>query len=92
MHAISPACLQKFKHPDLVSSIEFHPVDDRYFVSGCFDKVLRLWDTTKDSEPLRMKEVRVFHFDYDYFNETLSIQMLLLCPGPGYDHCSCIYS
>jgi WD40 repeat protein len=43
----SPDCLQTFKHPDLVSSLAFHPSDDRFFVTGCFDKLLRLWDTTK---------------------------------------------
>jgi WD40 repeat protein len=53
----SPACLQKFKHNDLISSVDFHPTDDRYFVSGCFDTVLRLWDSTKSAEPVRFKEV-----------------------------------
>ena len=54
----SPDCLQTFKHNDLVSSLDFHPTDDRYFVTGCFDKVLRLWDTTRETEPVRFKEVR----------------------------------
>lgn len=66
---LSPNCLQRFKHTDLVSCIAFHPSDDRYFVTGCFDKVLRLWDSTKDSEPLRFKEVKrycvVWHFTDD---------------------------
>ena len=55
----SPSCLQQFKHTDLVSSLAFHPSDDRFFVTGCFDKVLRLWDTTKAAEPMKFKEVCV---------------------------------
>lgn len=31
------------QHPDFVTSIAFHPSDDRYFLSGCLDQRLRLW-------------------------------------------------
>lgn len=35
--------LGTFTHPDFVTSVHFHPLDDRIFLSGCFDKRLRLW-------------------------------------------------
>jgi WD40 repeat protein len=28
--------------------VDFHPSHDRYFVSGCFDRRLRLWDIIPD--------------------------------------------
>lgn len=41
---MSSVRLQTFLHPDAVTSVEFHPIHDRYFISGCFDKKLRFWD------------------------------------------------
>lgn len=32
-----------FKHDDLVTSIAFHPTDDRFFLAGSLDAQLRLW-------------------------------------------------
>lgn len=32
-----------FKHEDLVTSIAFHPTDDRFFLAGSLDEQLRLW-------------------------------------------------
>ncbi|KAJ3498218.1 hypothetical protein NLG97_g1295 [Lecanicillium saksenae] len=32
-----------FKHDDLVTSIAFHPTDDRFFLAGSLDEQLRLW-------------------------------------------------
>ena len=36
--------LQFFSHNGIVTSVDFHPVHDRYFVSGCFDGKIRFWD------------------------------------------------
>lgn len=36
-------CLCCFKHSDTVTSIEFHPRDDRFFLAGSLDSKLRLW-------------------------------------------------
>ena len=33
---------------DIVTCVEFHPAHDRYFISGCFDKRLRVWDILPD--------------------------------------------
>ncbi|PVV01707.1 hypothetical protein BB560_003863 [Smittium megazygosporum] len=43
-HPDRTECLRTFLHPDLVSCVAFHPVDDRYFVSGCMDNKIRIWD------------------------------------------------
>jgi len=32
-----------FKHNDFVTSIQFHPKDDRFFLAGSLDSKLRLW-------------------------------------------------
>jgi WD40 repeat protein len=43
-HMSTDRCLHKLQHPDCVSSVAFHPTMDRYFLSGCFDKKLRVWN------------------------------------------------
>ena len=35
--------VEMFKHPDIVASVAFKPNHENYFISGCFDKILRLW-------------------------------------------------
>ncbi|CAM9504361.1 unnamed protein product, partial [Hapterophycus canaliculatus] len=42
-HACREERLGKFTHPDFVTSVHFHPLDDHIFLTGCFDKRLRLW-------------------------------------------------
>ncbi|KAG6110647.1 hypothetical protein E4U31_005488 [Claviceps sp. LM219 group G6] len=42
-HMSRPECLCTFKHGDLVTSIAFHPTDDRFFLAGSLDAQLRLW-------------------------------------------------
>ncbi|CAM0137998.1 unnamed protein product [Umbelopsis sp. WA50703] len=37
-------CLCIFQHYDIVTSVEFHPKDDRYFLSGSIDAKLRIWN------------------------------------------------
>lgn len=42
-HASREECLCCFKHSDFVTSIQFHPRDDRFFLAGSLDSKLRLW-------------------------------------------------
>lgn len=42
-HVSRAECLCTFKHRDFVTSIAFHPRDDRFFLAGSLDSVLRLW-------------------------------------------------
>lgn len=43
-HVARVECLCTFFHADFVSTAQFHPQDDRYFVSGSLDGKLRLWN------------------------------------------------
>ncbi|KAK9240150.1 WD40-repeat-containing domain protein [Lipomyces kononenkoae] len=42
-HVSREECLCCFQHQDFVTSIAFHPLDDRFFLSGSLDYRLRLW-------------------------------------------------
>ena len=42
-HVSRDECLCAFKHLDFVTSIAFHPRDDRFFLAGSLDAKLRLW-------------------------------------------------
>ncbi|KAL1980164.1 hypothetical protein VTN96DRAFT_4595 [Rasamsonia emersonii] len=42
-HVSRLECLCCFKHSDFVTSIQFHPRDDRFFLAGSLDSKLRLW-------------------------------------------------
>lgn len=48
-HVTKQECLGKFNHPDLLTSVEFHPEMDRYFVSGCWDRKVRVWDIIENN-------------------------------------------
>ena len=42
-HSSRAECLCCFKHSDIVTSIAFHPRDDRFFLAGSLDSKVRLW-------------------------------------------------
>jgi WD repeat-containing protein 44 len=42
-HVSRDECLCAFKHNDFVTSIQFHPRDDRFFLAGSLDSKIRLW-------------------------------------------------
>jgi WD40 repeat protein len=42
-HISRQECLCTFRHKDFVTSIAFHPTDDRFYLSGSLDSILRLW-------------------------------------------------
>ena len=42
-HATADPCLRLFRHTDFVTSLSFHPGDDRLFASGSIDGRARLW-------------------------------------------------
>jgi WD repeat-containing protein 44 len=42
-HISRQECLCTFRHKDSVTSISFHPTDDRFYLSGSLDSVMRLW-------------------------------------------------
>lgn len=42
-HLKMPSSIVSFMHSDFVTSVAFHPKDDRFFLSGSLDCKLRLW-------------------------------------------------
>lgn len=42
-HVSRAECLCAFRHNDFVTSIQFHPRDDRFFLAGSLDCKIRLW-------------------------------------------------
>ncbi|MED6124787.1 hypothetical protein PIB30_062222 [Stylosanthes scabra] len=38
------SCLKVFAHNDYVTCIEFNPLDEDYFISGCLDGKVRIWE------------------------------------------------
>ncbi|RKF55669.1 putative WD repeat-containing protein C3H5.08c [Erysiphe neolycopersici] len=42
-HPSRQECLTTFSQKELITSISFHPTDDRFFLSGSLDCILRLW-------------------------------------------------
>lgn len=36
-------CLETFQNDDFVTTVKFHPTDDRFFLSGSLDNQVRLW-------------------------------------------------
>lgn len=51
-HVSRPECLCCFQHSDFVTSIQFHPRDDRFFLAGSLDTKLRLWSIPDKSVAL----------------------------------------
>jgi hypothetical protein len=49
-HVAKSEKLQVIRHEDIVTSVDFHPTNEQYFVTGCFDKKLRLWDIMEFNE------------------------------------------
>lgn len=48
-HMSRSDCLCTFTHKDVVTSIAFHPTDDRFFLAASLDAQLRLWSITERS-------------------------------------------
>ena len=43
-YATMDECLRVFAHQDFVTAIDFHPINDKYFLSGSLDGKLRFWN------------------------------------------------
>ncbi|KAJ3054932.1 hypothetical protein HK097_000289, partial [Rhizophlyctis rosea] len=46
-HISRPECLCCFRHPDVVTSVQFHPYDDRYILTGSLDSKVRIWSVSE---------------------------------------------
>lgn len=43
-HVKKGITLRVFKHKDIVTSVQFHPTNDAYFITGSTDELLSLWN------------------------------------------------
>lgn len=43
-HPTRKECLAVFQHPAIVTSVAFHPMDDRFFISSSLDCSIKLWN------------------------------------------------
>lgn len=43
-HTTQRNCLHCFHHAETVTSVDFHPLLEHFFLSGCFDKKIRVWN------------------------------------------------
>lgn len=41
------SCLKVFSHNNYVTCIQFKPTNDDYFISGCIDGMVRIWDVPR---------------------------------------------
>ncbi|XP_062209617.1 uncharacterized protein LOC133911402 isoform X2 [Phragmites australis] len=41
------SCLKVFCHNNYVTCIQFKPTNDKYFISGCIDGMVRIWDVPR---------------------------------------------
>ncbi|WEJ92891.1 hypothetical protein PSN45_000349 [Yamadazyma tenuis] len=48
-HVDRADCLATFQHEDFVTTVKFHPNDDRFFLSGSLDNYARLWSILEGS-------------------------------------------
>lgn len=69
-HPDRETSLKSFPHPDFVTSVRFHPKDDRFFVSGCLDHKCRMWSILENKV--------VYEFDCQDLITAISIS-----PGVG---------
>ncbi|KAK3150267.1 hypothetical protein QOZ80_3AG0231020 [Eleusine coracana subsp. coracana] len=40
-------CLKVFTHKNYVTCVQFKPTNDNYFISGCIDGMVRIWDISR---------------------------------------------
>lgn len=73
-HVDRSECLQTFKHSDFVTTVNFHPNDDRFFLSGSLDNRVRLWSILENSVA----------YSNDLGNDIL---ITATCFTPDGDHC-----
>ncbi|KAJ3088335.1 hypothetical protein HK102_008998 [Quaeritorhiza haematococci] len=55
-HISRPECLCAFTHLDIVTSARFHPLDDRFLLTGSLDSRIRIW-SIQDKRVLHWNEL-----------------------------------
>ena len=77
--------IQKYKHDDYVTCVQFSPTDENIFITGCFDKYIRIYKINDDNKVNKknknMKDIsRTITDSFGFFNIPDKITSLSFYP------------
>ena len=77
--------IQKYKHDDYVTCVQFSPTDENIFITGCFDKYIRIYKINDDNKVNKknknVKDIsRTLTDSFGFFNITDKITSLSFYP------------
>ena len=77
--------IQKYKHDDYVTCVQFSPTDENIFITGCFDKYIRIYKINDDNKVNKknknMKDIsRTITDSFGFFNIADKITSLSFYP------------
>ena len=77
--------IKKYKHDDYVTCVQFSPTDENIFITGCFDKYIRIYKINDDNKVNKknknMKDIsRTLTDSFGFFNITDKITSLSFYP------------
>ena len=78
--------IQKYKHDDYVTCVQFSPTDENIFITGCFDKYIRIYKINDDNKVNKknknMKDIsRTITDSFGFFNIADKITSLSFYPN-----------
>ena len=79
--------IECFNHEKIVTCVSFSPTEKNIFITGCLDKIIRIWDITnipieKDDNKKINKNINTFEkYNKDYFNIEEKITSLNFSPS-----------
>ena len=77
--------IEKYKHDDYVTCVQFSPTDENIFITGCFDKFVRIYKIKKDNlnneKNKNIKDIKQTSTDsFGFFNLSDKITALSFYP------------
>ena len=77
--------IKKYKHDDYVTCVQFSPTDENIFITGCFDKYIRIYKINDDNKVNKknknVKDIsRTLTDSFGFFNITDKITSLSFYP------------
>ena len=78
--------IQKYKHDDYVTCVQFSPTDENIFITGCFDKYIRIYKINDDNKVNKnnknVKDIsRTITDSFGFFNIADKITSLSFYPN-----------
>lgn len=70
----SESSIRKYYHDGIVTSVSFHPINQKAFASGCLDKIVRFWsiDSNNSFEYFNIKE-KIVSFAFFPNGESIAV-------------------